>query len=72
MVEAKRARKAETLKQPSLCLRLRAPYFYPDKAGWKAEGGFIEWCGDSFSPDEFDPTKAIREMKKGFPDWRTM
>ncbi len=30
MVKAKRARKAETLKQPSLCLRLRAPYFYPD------------------------------------------
>jgi len=30
MVKAKRARKAETPKQPSLCLRLRAPYFYPD------------------------------------------
>jgi hypothetical protein len=30
MVKAKRARKAETLKQPSLCLRLRAPHFYPD------------------------------------------
>jgi hypothetical protein len=29
MARAKRARKAETLKQPSLCLRLRAPYFYP-------------------------------------------
>jgi hypothetical protein len=29
MVGAKRARKAETPKQPSLCLRLRAPYFYP-------------------------------------------
>jgi Transposase DDE domain group 1 len=28
--KAKRARKAETPKQPSLCLRLRAPYFYPD------------------------------------------
>ena len=24
------ARNVETLKQPSLCLRLRAPYFYPD------------------------------------------
>ena len=30
MVKAKRARKVETLKQPSLCLKLRAPYFYPD------------------------------------------
>jgi hypothetical protein len=30
MVEAKRAHKAETPKQPSLCLRLRAPHFYPD------------------------------------------
>ncbi len=32
MVEAKRARQAETPKQPSLCLRLRAPQFYPDWA----------------------------------------
>ena len=30
MEQAKRARKAETPKQPSLFLRLRAPYFYPD------------------------------------------
>ena len=30
MEKAKRARKAETPKQPSLCLMLRAPYFYPD------------------------------------------
>jgi hypothetical protein len=30
MVEAKRARKAETPKQPSRHLRSRAPYFYPD------------------------------------------
>jgi hypothetical protein len=29
MAWAKRARKAETLKQPSLSLMLRAPYFYP-------------------------------------------
>jgi dihydrofolate synthase/folylpolyglutamate synthase len=29
MVGAKRARTAETPKQPSLCLRLRASYFYP-------------------------------------------
>src|SRR3984893_12223108 len=31
MVKATRARTAETPKQPSLCLRLRAPYFYPDR-----------------------------------------
>jgi hypothetical protein len=40
MEKAKRARKAETLKQPSLGLRLRAPYLYPDpsnaqQAAWK-------------------------------------
>ena len=29
MARAKRARQAETLKQPSLSLMLRAPYFYP-------------------------------------------
>ena len=29
MVGAKRAHKAETPKQPSFCLRSRAPYFYP-------------------------------------------
>src|SRR5262249_4451280 len=36
MEKAKRARKAETLKQPSLSLRLRAPYLYPDhtRSGW--------------------------------------
>ena len=33
---------------------------------------FLEWCGGSFSPDEFDPKKATREMKKGLPDWRRM
>ena len=30
MVKAKRAHNVETLKQPSCCLKLRAPYFYPD------------------------------------------
>jgi hypothetical protein len=32
MEKAKRARKAETPKQPSLSLKLRAPYLYPDPA----------------------------------------
>jgi len=31
MEKAKRARKAETPKQPSLSLMLRAPYLYPDR-----------------------------------------
>jgi hypothetical protein len=36
MVEAKRARTAETPKLPSYDLRLRAPYFYPNGAAGKA------------------------------------
>ena len=36
MVEAKRARKAETPKPPSFDLRSRAPYFYPTVAADKA------------------------------------
>jgi hypothetical protein len=31
MGKANRARTAATLKQPSLCLLLRAPHFYPDQ-----------------------------------------
>ncbi len=29
---------------------------------------FMEWSGP-FYPDDFDPRKATREMKKGLPDW---
>lgn len=32
MDKAKRAQTAETPKQPSLGLKLRAPYLYPDRA----------------------------------------
>ena len=39
MEKAKRARKAETPKQPSLSLRLRAPYFYPDHRSPASEAG---------------------------------
>jgi hypothetical protein len=35
MEKAKRARKAETPKQPSPSLRLRAPYLYPDPTAIK-------------------------------------
>ena len=38
MEKAKRARKAETPKQPSLYLRLRAPYFYPNCGGRRVTG----------------------------------
>ena len=31
---------------------------------------FLEWCGGSFSPDEFDPKKATKAMNRGLPDWR--
>jgi len=34
MEKAKRARKAETPKQPSLHLRISAPQFYPDKSAF--------------------------------------
>ncbi len=32
---------------------------------------FMDW-NESFDPDDFDPKKATREMKKGLPDWRSM
>jgi hypothetical protein len=38
MEKAKRARKAETPRQPSLRLRLRAPYLYPDPP-WEPNWG---------------------------------
>src|SRR5262245_37985459 len=47
MEKAKRARKAETPKQPSLCLRLRAPYLYPDQSGTRGPGA--SRCGNCFS-----------------------
>jgi hypothetical protein len=31
---------------------------------------FMEWCGGAFSPDEFNASKATKEMHKGLPDWR--
>jgi len=38
MEKAKRARKAETPKQPSRHLRSSAPYFYPDCGGRRVTG----------------------------------
>jgi hypothetical protein len=48
MEMAKRARKAETPKQPSICLRLRAPYFYPDHL----ESRKVDIAGITGQPDE--------------------
>ena len=31
---------------------------------------FLEWCGGKFSPDQFDPAKATKKMRKGLPNWR--
>jgi len=31
----------------------------------------MEWSGP-FDPDDFDPKKATREMRKGLPDSRTI
>jgi hypothetical protein len=45
MEKAKRARKAETPKQPSRCLRLRAPYFYPDQGKTVGDNvGKLPWA----------------------------
>lgn len=32
----------------------------------------LEWVGGRFDPEEFDPAKATKAMKKGLPDWRRM
>lgn len=32
----------------------------------------LEWVGGNFDPEEFDPAKATKAMKKGLPDWRSM
>jgi hypothetical protein len=41
MDKAKRARTAETPKQPSPGLQLRAPYLYPDQSGPEEFGALI-------------------------------
>ena len=32
----------------------------------------LEWVGERFDPEKFDPAEATKEMKKGLPDWRSM
>ncbi len=59
MEKATRARKAETPKQPSLSLRLRAPYLYPDRA-----------VGDLAHVEKFFARKlgGLVRVRKGTPD----
>ena len=45
MGRAKRARSAETPKQPSLCLMLRALHFYPDR--WSNSKAGVDWSSGS-------------------------
>ncbi len=32
--------------------------------------GSLKWIGGRFDPEEFDPMKATRRMRRGLPDWR--
>lgn len=32
----------------------------------------LEWIGGEFDPDEFNPAKATKAMRKGLPDWRSI
>jgi hypothetical protein len=32
----------------------------------------LEWVGGRFDPEQFDPAKATKAMRKGLPDWRGM
>lgn len=32
----------------------------------------LGWVGGRFDPEEFNPAKATKAMKKGLPDWRRM
>jgi len=32
----------------------------------------LEWIGGSFDPENFDPVKATKRMRRGLPDWRKM
>jgi hypothetical protein len=34
--------------------------------------GLLEWAGDSFDPEAFDPAAATRAMRRGLSDWRRM
>src|SRR5262249_5042994 len=76
MEKAKRARKAETLKQPSLPLRLRAPYFYPDQrlnlsqpreGPPKIRKGYNPDLGNLAVRHSREPTRKVRQGEIGTP-----
>jgi hypothetical protein len=52
MVWVKRARKAETPKQPSLSLWLRTPYFYPTRC--YSQQGLTATCKDLVYEIDFE------------------
>jgi hypothetical protein len=66
MEKAKRARKAETLKQPSLCLRLRAPYLYPDHYLVAGQAQFYEELNRYYVGCE-DVNERSRQLSRAPP-----
>jgi hypothetical protein len=58
MDKAKRARTAETPKQPSLGLKLRAPYFYPDPR----DSTFSTETPDAATPS----MSAVLQLRRNF------
>jgi hypothetical protein len=32
----------------------------------------LQWIGGTFDPEEFDPEKATKRMRRGLPDWRKL
>ena len=34
--------------------------------------GSLKWIGERFDPEEFDPMKATRRMRRGLPNWRLL
>jgi hypothetical protein len=57
MVEAIRAHKAETPKQTSLHLRLRALHFYPDREHAMEANEMEPWAGD-------ERGQALQELQR--------
>ncbi len=69
MDKAKRARTAETPKQPSLGLKLRAPYFYPDRA-YSAE--WVTRAAASAGTNAWDADLAGRHPAAGLAKHSTL
>ena len=67
---AKRARKAETPKQPSLYLMLRAPYLYPDQRDLSRErhrrpfGNAAPWISRRSESSETNSANNFRHLRR--------